>query len=194
MPCKPLMVGTANHLILLTACECQRSLSLWSSQVPKKQWFQGVQKDLLLRFLANCNSQESCKLQKRWSGRRGSNPRRPAWESPRQLIIKDNGAHGDAYRSKEISNSSPFRLLMEWKWRGRKAMLSLRDSGRHRGLPPRRGVWIQRPGVEFNPRWIPISNIGQPPAPSTGTGGVENWLCRVSRPPAPSIGPWPRLE
>jgi hypothetical protein len=32
------------------------------------------------------------KLLKKWSGRRGSNPRRPAWESPRRLIIQDKAS------------------------------------------------------------------------------------------------------
>jgi hypothetical protein len=43
-------------------------------------------------------------LLKRWSGRRGSNPRRPAWESPFRLKINNQAAHGDQLRHNEISN------------------------------------------------------------------------------------------
>ena len=44
------------------------------------------------------------KLPISWSGRRDSNRRRPAWESPFRLKIKKYRADGDACRSKEISN------------------------------------------------------------------------------------------
>jgi hypothetical protein len=43
----------------------------------------------LPRKVGFCKRLISCKLLKRWSGRRGSNPRRPAWETPRRLQIKD---------------------------------------------------------------------------------------------------------
>src|SRR5271169_6436387 len=37
---------------------------------------------------------DSPKLLKRWSGRRGSNPRRPAWEIDRRLIIQNLASTG----------------------------------------------------------------------------------------------------
>jgi hypothetical protein len=45
---------------------------------------------------------------KRWSGRRDSNPRRPAWENERRLKIQDNGVYGGEYRCMEISNFPNF--------------------------------------------------------------------------------------
>jgi len=62
------------------------------------------------------------KLPISWSGRRDSHRRRPAWESSFQLKIKNNGAHGDAYRSKEISNFYPIRPLLESFWRVRRSL------------------------------------------------------------------------
>ena len=55
-----------------------------------------------------------------WSGRRDSNPRRPAWESPRRLNIKDMAStaaiqiHGVSATYGHSFLNSP---LMEWKWR-----------------------------------------------------------------------------
>src|SRR5712672_3081362 len=39
-------------------------------------------------------SEVLCKLLKRWSGRRGSNPRRPAWENGQCFVFSDMNAHG----------------------------------------------------------------------------------------------------
>ena len=41
---------------------------------------------------------------KRWSGRRGSNPRRPAWEYPFRLKIQHQAAHSDQLSTNGISN------------------------------------------------------------------------------------------
>jgi hypothetical protein len=62
------------------------------------------------------------KLLKIWSGRPDSNRRRPAWESSIRLNIKDNGAHSDACRSKQISNFYPTCLLLEGFWRVRRPL------------------------------------------------------------------------
>ena len=59
---------------------------------------------------------------KTWSGRPDSNRRRPAWESPRRLHIKDMAStaaiqiHGVSATYLHSFLSSP---LMEWKWSGR---------------------------------------------------------------------------
>ena len=57
-----------------------------------------------------------------WSGRPGSNRRRPAWESPRRLIIKDLGVQEGGFRSNVFNNlrtssgQSPLiGVKMEWK-------------------------------------------------------------------------------
>jgi hypothetical protein len=44
------------------------------------------------------------KLLKSWSGRPGSNRRRPAWENDRRLKTQDNGVYGGKSRCKGISN------------------------------------------------------------------------------------------
>ena len=43
-------------------------------------------------------------IEKKWSGRRDSNPRRPAWENNSRLKIQDNGVYGGSSRFNEISN------------------------------------------------------------------------------------------
>ena len=48
-----------------------------------------------------------------WSGRRDSNPRRPAWEIRRRLKNKENGVYGGSSRCKEISNFLPIHSLTE---------------------------------------------------------------------------------
>src|ERR1017187_9990800 len=75
----------------------------------------------------------SCSILLAWlpfasrGGRRGSNPRRPAWESPRRLHIKDMAStaaiqiHGV---SVTCIHSSIYSPLMEWKWRVRFSVIS----------------------------------------------------------------------
>jgi hypothetical protein len=48
------------------------------------------------------------KLLKSWSGRRGSNRRRSAWEKDRRLKINDNGVYVGENRSKEFINFRHF--------------------------------------------------------------------------------------
>jgi hypothetical protein len=43
-------------------------------------------------------------IEKKWSGRRDSNPRRPAWENDHRLKIQDNGVYGGSSRCIEVSN------------------------------------------------------------------------------------------
>src|SRR5437868_917607 len=50
------------------------------------------------------------KLLKRWSGRRGSNPRRPAWEYEQCFVFSDITAHGvDSGYGKRQQNKVRFR-------------------------------------------------------------------------------------
>jgi len=58
-----------------------------------------------------CSVKEhTCNLLKIWSGRPGSNRRRPAWESPFRLKINNQAAHGDQLRYNEISNFRNSRI------------------------------------------------------------------------------------
>jgi hypothetical protein len=60
----------------------------------------------------------SCKLIL-WSGRRGSNPRRPAWEIDSTLKIKNIGCTALIFDDQETSclcGSGKTMFLMEYKW------------------------------------------------------------------------------
>jgi len=57
----------------------------------------------------------ACKLLILWSGRRDSNPRRPAWENGFHLNIKDLGVHGvfsDSTKSLDFNLTEPLRRLL----------------------------------------------------------------------------------
>jgi hypothetical protein len=62
--------------------------------------------------------------------------RRPAWKSSFQLKIKNTGAHGDASRSKEISNFYPTYLLLEGFWRGKPATQFVSSGAECNPQPP----------------------------------------------------------
>src|ERR1700689_4079362 len=59
-----------------------------------------------------CLRVESAKPLKDWSGRRGSNPRRPAWENGPCFVFSNITAHGvDSGYGKRQQNRGPFRLV-----------------------------------------------------------------------------------
>ena len=55
------------------------------------------ERELIAVIAVTPETEEVPKSLKTWSGRRDSNPRRPAWESQPKLKIKIKGGHGDAF-------------------------------------------------------------------------------------------------
>src|SRR5947208_5132789 len=66
----------------------------------------------------------ACKLLKRWSGRRGSNPRRPAWEAgilplnysrnPYESVTSEGSLHSEHQVNTILSlNQQPLQLINE---------------------------------------------------------------------------------
>src|SRR3954468_22922247 len=53
----------------------------------------------------------ACKLLKRWSGRRGSNPRRPAWEQVGWMCLQQLSVSGALYRLTASLAKSAFSSL-----------------------------------------------------------------------------------
>jgi len=65
------------------------------------------------------------KLLKRWSGRRGSNPRRPAWEVTRHFNFRHLESAGVGLESTETPGKTAVhreRLLMECNWSAARAI------------------------------------------------------------------------
>ena len=67
----------------------------------------GIPAYLLTLKRGGTESRNLCNLLKRWSGRPGSNRRRPAWENDRRLKIKDHGVHGGDTDLWSFSNLRP---------------------------------------------------------------------------------------
>ena len=64
------------------------------------------------------------RLLKRWSGRRGSNPRRPAWEVTRHFNFRHLESAGVGLESTETPGKTAVhreRLLMECNWSAARA-------------------------------------------------------------------------
>ena len=115
----------------------------WRSRSPKHSqgWHSGSQfiqattdPDnclVLPRFNLHFLGRGSCKLLKRWSGRRGSNPRRPAWEVTRHFNFRHLESAGVGLESTETPGKTAVhreRLLMECNWSAARAKQELPET------------------------------------------------------------------